>query len=159
MGECFRKFILENIHHQLTLKVVCIKELCDELHKSGVIIISAFDNEYVHRTISFLSSVTPAKVIALVVSPLVYQIEGGYQTKLLRCMSDEEMEQKLRVLPYSVWRKNLHLYFAQTCKHTVVLLHGCFLRFCGENCGRLYRAVCPGNVSAVNGVSFRERVT
>lgn len=53
------------------------------------------DNEYVHRTISFLSSVTPAKVIALVVSPLVYQIEGGYQTKLLRCMSDEEMEQKL----------------------------------------------------------------
>ena len=53
------------------------------------------DKEYIHRTISFLSSVTPARVIALVVSPLVYQIEGGYQTKILRYIEKEEMIQKL----------------------------------------------------------------
>lgn len=53
------------------------------------------DEEYIHRTISFLSSVTTAKVIALVVSPLVYQIEGGYQTKLLRYIDNKEMEQRL----------------------------------------------------------------
>lgn len=56
---------------------------------------STDDKDYVHRTISFLSSVTPAKVVALVVSPLVYQIEGGYQTKVQRYIEKEEMEQTL----------------------------------------------------------------
>lgn len=56
------------------------------------------DIEYIHRTISFLSSVTPSKVIALVLSPLIYQIEGGYQTKLLHCMDSNELERELKNL-------------------------------------------------------------
>lgn len=53
---------------------------------------------YIQRTISFLSSITPAKVIALVASPIIYNIEGGYQTKVLRYVEKDEMAQFLQIL-------------------------------------------------------------
>ncbi|MCI9009090.1 MAG: DUF1611 domain-containing protein [Lachnospiraceae bacterium] len=56
------------------------------------------DMGYIQRTISFLSSITPAKVIALVASPIIYNIEGGYQTKVLRYVEKDEMAQFLQIL-------------------------------------------------------------
>lgn len=54
--------------------------------------------EYIKRTINYLTSVTPAKVIAVVISPIVYQIEGGYFTKIVEYVNEERMCEYINLL-------------------------------------------------------------